>query len=57
MAAYNVHDAKTNLSKLLDQVLEGEPVLITQNGVPVAELGGSFAGQSNFYIADNDIDG
>jgi prevent-host-death family protein len=35
---YNVHDAKTNFSRLLDSVLEGEEVLITRNGVPVAEL-------------------
>jgi prevent-host-death family protein len=36
--SYNVHDAKTQFSKLLDRVLEGETVLITRNGVPVAEL-------------------
>jgi prevent-host-death family protein len=36
--SYNVHDAKTQFSKLLDRVLEGEEVLITRNGVPVAEL-------------------
>jgi prevent-host-death family protein len=38
MVAFNVHDAKTNFSRLLDRVLEGEEVLITRNGVPVAEL-------------------
>lgn len=36
--AYNVHEAKTHFSKLLDHVLEGETVLITRKGVPVAEL-------------------
>jgi prevent-host-death family protein len=36
--SYNVHDAKTQFSRLLDSVLEGEQVLITRNGVPVAEL-------------------
>jgi prevent-host-death family protein len=36
--SYNVHEAKTQFSKLLDHVLEGEQVLITRNGVPVAEL-------------------
>jgi prevent-host-death family protein len=35
---FNVHEAKTNFSRLLDRVLEGEEVLITRNGVPVAEL-------------------
>jgi prevent-host-death family protein len=38
MPAFNVHEAKTNFSKLLDRVLEGEEVLITRNGLPVAEL-------------------
>ena len=38
MPSYNVHEAKTHFSKLLDYVLEGEEVLITRNGVPVAEL-------------------
>jgi prevent-host-death family protein len=38
MPTFNVHEAKTHFSKLLDQVLEGEEVLITRNGVPVAEL-------------------
>lgn len=38
MPSYNVHDAKTQFSKLLDAVLQGEEVLITRNGVPVAEL-------------------
>jgi len=35
---YNVYEAKTQFSRLLGQVLEGEEVLITRNGVPVAEL-------------------
>jgi prevent-host-death family protein len=34
----NVHDAKTNLSKLLAQVEAGEEVVIGRNGVPVARL-------------------
>ena len=38
MPTFNVHEAKTQFSKLLDRVLEGEVVLITRNGVPVAEL-------------------
>jgi prevent-host-death family protein len=35
---YNVHEAKTNFSRLLDRLLEGEEIVITRNGVPVAEL-------------------
>ena len=38
MAAFNVHDAKTQFSRLLDLVLQGESVVITRNGSPVAEL-------------------
>jgi prevent-host-death family protein len=38
MASFNVHEAKTQFSKLLDRVLEGEEILITRNGAPVAEL-------------------
>jgi antitoxin (DNA-binding transcriptional repressor) of toxin-antitoxin stability system len=38
MITANVHDAKTNLSKLLAKVAEGERVVITNRGTPVAEL-------------------
>jgi prevent-host-death family protein len=38
MASFNVHEAKTQFSRLLDKVLEGEEVVITRNGTPVAEL-------------------
>ena len=38
MATFNVHEAKTQFSRLLDKVLEGEEVIITRNGSPVAEL-------------------
>lgn len=34
----NVHDAKTNLSKLLADVERGEDVLIARAGEPVARL-------------------
>jgi antitoxin (DNA-binding transcriptional repressor) of toxin-antitoxin stability system len=35
---YNVHDAKTHLSKLLERVEHGEEVIIARAGVPVARL-------------------
>lgn len=35
---YNVHEAKTNLSRLLDQAAGGEDVVIAKAGVPVARL-------------------
>ena len=38
MASYNVHEAKSNLSRLLKKTAEGERVIIMRDGVPVAEL-------------------
>lgn len=38
MAAYNVHQAKSSLSKLLERVEEGEEVVIARHGKPVAKL-------------------
>jgi len=34
----NVHEAKTNFSKLLQRVALGEEVIIAKAGVPVAKL-------------------
>ena len=38
MITVNVHEAKTNLSRLLAQVESGEEVIIARNGKPVARL-------------------
>ena len=38
MVTVNVHEAKTNLSRLLKQVEAGEEVIIARNGTPVARL-------------------
>lgn len=38
MGVFNVHDAKTNLSKLLERVSQGEEVIIAKSGRPVAKL-------------------
>ena len=35
---YNVHEAKTSLSRLLQQVENGEEVVIAKHGTPVAKL-------------------
>ena len=35
---YNIHEAKTHLSKLLEQVAGGEDIIIAKAGVPVARL-------------------
>jgi prevent-host-death family protein len=38
MHLVNVHEAKTQLSKLLEQVRSGEDVVIAKAGIPVARL-------------------
>jgi prevent-host-death family protein len=38
MNVINVHDAKTNFSKLLERVANGERIIIGKSGNPVARL-------------------
>ncbi len=38
MRTVNVHEAKTNFSKLLQRVAAGEEITIANRGVPVARL-------------------
>lgn len=38
MNVINVHDAKTNFSKLLDRVAQGERIIIGKAGKPIARL-------------------
>lgn len=38
MQVVNIHDAKTRLSKLLEQVQSGEDVVIARAGAPIARL-------------------
>ncbi len=38
MQTVSAYDAKTNLSRLLDEVSQGKEFVITKHGVPVAEL-------------------
>ena len=38
MQVTNIHEAKTNLSKLIERVLAGENVIIAKAGKPVAQL-------------------
>jgi prevent-host-death family protein len=38
MIEVNVHEAKTQLSKLLQRVIAGEEVIIARAGMPVAKL-------------------
>lgn len=38
MIQVNMHEAKTNLSRLIQQVIDGEEVIIAKDGHPVARL-------------------
>lgn len=38
MAIFNVHEAKTHFSKLIERVLKGEEVIIAKSGKPVARI-------------------
>jgi prevent-host-death family protein len=38
MESVNIHEAKTNLSRLLERVEAGEEIIIARNGRPVARL-------------------
>ena len=38
MQIINVYDAKTHLSRLLDQVAQGEEIIIARAGKPLAKL-------------------
>ena len=38
MRTVNIHQAKTNLSKLIDAVAHGEEIIIAKAGKPVAKL-------------------
>lgn len=38
MEQYNIHEAKTNLSKILQKVENGQEVIISKSGKPVAVI-------------------
>ena len=38
MTVVNIHEAKTQLSKLLERILAGEEIVIAKAGVPIARL-------------------
>jgi prevent-host-death family protein len=38
MRTINIHEAKTHLSRLVDQVAAGEPFIIAKAGKPVAKV-------------------
>lgn len=35
---YNIHDAKTNLSRIIERVEHGEEIIICRAGIPVARV-------------------
>jgi prevent-host-death family protein len=35
---FNIHDAKTNLSRIIDRVEHGEEIIISRSGTPVAKV-------------------
>lgn len=38
MGKFNIHDAKTNLSRLIEKAAKGDEVVISKAGQPVARL-------------------
>jgi prevent-host-death family protein len=52
----SVHEAKTNLSKLLEAVERGERVVITKHGKPAAELVPAKTNEVVFGIWKNKLD-
>ena len=37
-AQFNIHDAKTNLSRIIERVEHGEEIIISRAGHPVAKV-------------------
>jgi prevent-host-death family protein len=38
MIVANIHEAKTNLSKLISAVMKGEEIILAKSGLPVAKI-------------------
>lgn len=38
MEIVNIHDAKTHLSRLLEEVQQGQPIIIAKAGKPIARV-------------------
>jgi len=64
MAVYNIHEAKTQLSKLVALAESGEEVVIARNGAPVVKISALAAeaqpmrvfGQFDGLMTDDEID-
>ncbi len=53
----SVHEAKTNLSKLIEAAERGERVVITRHGVPVAEVVPAKKNKVKFGILAKELGG
>jgi prevent-host-death family protein len=38
LAQFNIHDAKTNLSRIVERVERGEEIILSRSGKPVAKV-------------------
>jgi prevent-host-death family protein len=52
MSEVGVHEAKTQLSRLLRRVAAGDEIVITRSGEPVAKLVGVHSGRSRVLGRD-----
>lgn len=68
MKTVNIYEAKTHLSKLLEEVAAGKEIVIAKNGKPIADLKphiikkkpiklGIWADRKDFQYKDEDIVG
>jgi antitoxin (DNA-binding transcriptional repressor) of toxin-antitoxin stability system len=55
MSTYSIAQAKDQLSRLVDQVLDGEEVTITRHGKPVVEMRPATLGASH-RVSKEDIE-
>ena len=64
METYNIHEAKTNFSKLMNKVIAGEELIIGKAGKPIAIISpykkskpprklGLWEGRKDVWIADD----
>jgi prevent-host-death family protein len=64
METYNIHEAKTNFSKLINRVMAGEELLIGKAGKPIAKITpyieqreprkfGIWEGRDDIWVADD----
>lgn len=50
---FNIHDAKTNLSRIIERVERGEEIIISRAGHPVAKVPGRGSLRGKLVAADD----